>query len=116
MLLKDAEGLVNSVDTLKLHSNEWGMGHDMKKPKRGINVQSDQSPCFALRKRYPFTAGLTERAFQSWYGKAQPQTCPLQPLSATSPSCSNTRSWRLSAILMKRLTTKFSPYGRKQPQ
>ena len=34
-----------------------------------------------IRKRYPFTAGLTERVFQSSHGEAQPRTHALRRLS-----------------------------------
>ena len=35
-----------------------------------------------IRKRYPFTAGLTERVFQSSHGTAQPRTHALRRHSA----------------------------------
>ena len=35
-----------------------------------------------IRKRYPFTAGLTERVFQSPHGEAEPRTHTIRRLSA----------------------------------
>ena len=42
-----------------------------------------------IQKRYPFTAGLTERVFQSPHSEAQPRTHATRRLSALQPSCSN---------------------------
>ena len=35
-----------------------------------------------IQKRYPFTAGLTERVFQSPHGEAEPRTHAIRRLSA----------------------------------
>ena len=42
-----------------------------------------------IRKRYPFSAGLTERVFQSPHGAAEPRTHAIRRLSAPKPNCSN---------------------------
>ena len=42
-----------------------------------------------IRKRYPFTALLTDRVYLSSHGKAQPRTHALRRISAPQPSRSN---------------------------
>ena len=53
-----------------------------------------------IRKRYPFSAGLTERVFQSPHGVAEPRTHAIRRLSAPKSSCSNHSTRRLSKSLV----------------
>ena len=51
---------------------------------------------FLIRKRYPFSAGLTERVFQSPHGAAEPRTHAIRRLSDHSRAALTTRPRRLS--------------------
>ena len=50
------------------------------------------------RKRYPFTAGLTERVFQSSHGEAQARTQRLSALQPSQFSASQSLYWLIFCL------------------